>query len=83
MGATQPPNMKVKLHLEVVELDIDFYASVLNLLMVFIIRAHHQDFLPLNASENLKISVEISSMKFDITVRLFVCQCALQKVFRI
>ena len=25
MGATQPPNMKVKLHLEVVELDIDFF----------------------------------------------------------
>ena len=41
MGATQPPNMNVKLHLEVVELDIDFFASVLNLLRVFITRAHH------------------------------------------
>ena len=36
MRATQPPNMKVKLHLEVVELDIDFSGPLLNLFSVFI-----------------------------------------------
>ena len=40
------------------------------------------DFLHLKASENLKISVEISNMKFDIIVRPFLCPVPLQKVFR-
>ena len=40
------------------------------------------DFLHLKASENLKISDEISNMKFDIIVRPFLCSVPLQKVFR-
>ena len=40
------------------------------------------DFLHLKASESLKISVEISNMKFDIIVPSFVCPVPLQKVFR-
>ena len=82
MGATQPPNMKVKLHLEIVEPDIDFSESLLNLLSVFITLGNHMDFLPLKASEYLKISGEISNMKFDIIVRPFVCSVPPQKVFR-
>ena len=36
----------------------------------------------LKALENLKISGEISNMKFDIIIRPFLCPVPLQKVFR-
>ena len=82
MSTTRSPNMKVKLHLEVVKLDIDFWWIWSNLFGVFITKGDLIYLHLFHVSGNLKIDSDISEIKSDIILRSFVCPGPLQGLYR-
>ena len=74
--------MKVKLHLEVVKLDIDFLCIWSNLFGVFITKGDLVYLHLFRLSRNLKIDSDISGIESDIILRSFVCPGPLQGLYR-
>ena len=80
MRATQPPNMKVKLHLEVVEPDFIFSELQLNLFGVFITKGYLIDFPHFVSLFSPNFDHQIFELKKYFPKRSFVPRSATQKL---